>query len=226
MKCRHCHSELSLTFVDLGETPPSNAYLSAKSLDEAQPSYPLRVLVCESCWLVQTEDFASREELFEPEYAYFSGYSRSWLAHCSSYVDMVVERFELDSDSLVMELAANDGYLLQFVKSKGVPCIGIEPTRAPAEAAVSKGIPIVQEFFGAALAKQLSRQGKNPDLLVANNVLAHVPDINDFVDGVAIVLKDSGVASYFGELGDYYMPIHSKKLIKRMPARSFREFIF
>lgn len=193
MNCRHCQTELKLSLVDLGMAPPSNAYLGANALDNPEIRFPLRVLVCEECWLVQTEDFTKREELFDPEYAYFSGYSTSWLAHCQSYVNEMVERFGLGREHLVVELAANDGYLLQYVKAAGVPCLGVEPTRATADAARAKGIPIVEEFFGLELAERLAAEGKEADLMVANNVLAHVPDINDFVAGIARLLKPEGV---------------------------------
>lgn len=176
--------------------PPSNSYRQLEQLSEPEAKYPLRVLVCEHCWLVQTEDFASREELFEPNYAYFSSYSTSWLAHCKNYVAQVVERFGLGSTSFVVELASNDGYLLQFVKEIGIPCLGIEPTRAPAEVAVAKGVPVLQEFFGVELGRKLAEQGQSADLLIANNVLAHVPDINDFVAGIAALLKPDGVATF------------------------------
>jgi SAM-dependent methyltransferase len=196
MKCRHCGSELSLPLVDLGSAPPSNAYLTEQSLHAPEKWFPLRVLVCEHCWLAQTEDFAQADELFDAEYAYFSGFSSSWLAHCERYVDDMVVRFGLDADSHVVEIAANDGYLLQYVKARDIPCTGVEPTASTAAAARAKGIPIVEAFFGRALADELVAQGKQADLTVANNVLAHVPDINDFVAGFARLLKPRGVATF------------------------------
>ena len=196
MKCRHCGSELNLSLVDLGSAPPSNAYLTEHTLHAPEKWFPLRVLVCEQCWLVQTEDFAQANELFDAEYAYFSGFSSSWLMHCERYVTQMVERFGLSIDSHVVEVAANDGYLLQYVKARGIPCTGIEPTASTADAAKAKGIPIVEDFFGTHLAKELVSQGKQADLIVANNVLAHVPDVNDFVAGFATLIKPQGVATF------------------------------
>ncbi len=196
MKCRHCETELNLSFVDLGSAPPSNAYLSAADLSKPEKWYPLRVLVCQNCWLVQTEDYAGREELFDAEYAYFSSVSQTWLDHASLYVQQMVERFELGADSVVVEVAANDGYLLQYVQQRGIACYGVEPTASTAAAARLKGIDIVEEFFGASLASVLAQTKGSADLMVANNVLAHVPDINDFVQGFATLLKPTGVATF------------------------------
>ena len=196
MKCRHCGSELKLPLVDLGSAPPSNAYLTERTLHAPEKWFPLRVLVCEHCWLVQTEDFAQANELFDAEYAYFSGFSSSWLAHSERYVADMAARFNLTTDSHVVEVAANDGYLLQYVKARNIPCTGVEPTASTAAAARAKGIPIVEDFFGVRLAKELAAQGKQADLTAANNVLAHVPDINDFVAGFAMLLKPLGVATF------------------------------
>lgn len=196
MKCRHCGSVLTLPLVDLGSAPPSNAYLTEQTLHAPEKWFPLCVLVCESCWLAQTEDFAQANELFDAEYAYFSGFSSSWLAHSERYVADMVARFNLTTSSHVVEVAANDGYLLQYVKARSIPCTGVEPTASTAAAARAKGIPIVEDFFGVRLAKELAFQGKLADLTVANNVLAHVPDINDFVAGFATLLKPQGVATF------------------------------
>ncbi len=196
MKCRHCGSSLRLPFLDLGSAPPSNAYLRAQDLQAPETWYPLRLLVCESCWLVQTEDHAGREQLFDADYAYFSSYSSSWLAHAKAYVHCMRERLGLSAQSCVVEVAANDGYLLQYVREAGVPCYGIEPTASTAAAARAKGIEIVERFFGVALARELVEQGRQADLTAANNVLAHVPDINDFVGGFAVLLKEQGVATF------------------------------
>ncbi|WP_394560349.1 methyltransferase domain-containing protein [Aquipseudomonas alcaligenes] len=196
MKCRHCASELSLPLVDLGSAPPSNSYLTARTLHAPEKWFPLRVLVCQQCWLAQTEDFAQANELFDADYAYFSGYSTSWLEHSERYVDDMVALLELTPHSHVVEVAANDGYLLQYVLERGIPCTGIEPTASTAAAARAKGIPIVEDFFGTGLARQLAEQGKQADLMAANNVLAHVPDINDFVAGFSLLLKDHGVATF------------------------------
>ena len=196
MKCRHCGSEVSLPFVDLGFAPPSNAYLTAKALREPEKYYPLLVMVCEHCWLVQTEDFTRPHDLFDHQYAYFSGISTTWLAHCRHFVEEMQETLGLNIHSHVVEVAANDGYLLQFVKGAGIPCTGIEPTTSTATAARSKGLDIIEDFFGAKLAKKLVDEGKAADLTVANNVLAHVDEINDFVQGFAILLKPAGVAVF------------------------------
>ena len=196
MKCRHCQSELILTLIDLGSAPPSNAYLTEEKRHEPEKWFPLRVLVCDQCWLVQTEDFAQADELFDADYAYFSTFSSSWLAHSERYVTDIVQRFGLDEQSCVVEVAANDGYLLQYVKALGIPCTGIEPTASTASAARAKGIDIVEEFFGVNLAKQLVADGKQADLTAANNVLAHVPEINDFVAGFTALLKPNGVATF------------------------------
>lgn len=196
MKCRHCEATLDLTFVDLGSAPPSNAYLTREDLAAPETWYPLRVLVCTSCWLVQTEDHAGREELFAHDYAYFSSTSAGWLAHSRAYVEEMVRRFDLGASSMVVEVAANDGYLLQYVKAAGIPCYGVEPTASTAAAARSKGIEIEESFFGVALAKRLAAAGRQADLTAANNVLAHVPDINDFVSGFAALLKPQGVATF------------------------------
>lgn len=196
MKCRHCHSDLKLTLIDLGSAPPSNAYLTLQTFHKPEKWFPLRVLVCEKCWLVQTEDFAQADELFDDDYAYFSAFSSSWLEHSKYYVTDMVNRFHLNGVSHVVEVAANDGYLLQYVKERGIPCTGIEPTSSTAKAARAKGIEIIEEFFGVNLAKQIVAQGKQADLMVANNVLAHVPNINDFVAGFAYLLKPNGVATF------------------------------
>jgi SAM-dependent methyltransferase len=196
MLCRHCKNPLTHTMIDLGSSLPSNAYLSKEDLSKPEKWYPLRVLVCEGCWLVQTEDFAEADELFNEDYAYFSGFSSSWLLHSENYVQAMAERFHLNEHSHVVEVAANDGYLLQYVKARSIPCTGIEPTASTAAAARAKGIPIVEDFFGVRLANQLVSEGKQADLTAANNVLAHVPDINDFVSGFAVLLKPTGVATF------------------------------
>ncbi len=196
MKCRHCAAELELRFADLGSSPPSNAYLKREQLNLPEAYIPLRTMVCRECWLVQTEDFASAESMFDPEYAYFSGFSTSWLEHSRQYVEAMTSRFSLSAGSLMVEVAANDGYLLQYFAAAGVPCLGVEPTMSTAAVARSKGIEIVEEFFGTALAERLVSEGRLADLTAANNVLAHVPDINDFVRGFAIALKTDGVSTF------------------------------
>lgn len=196
MKCRFCDSALTLPFLDLGSAPPSNAYLTEQDLRGPETWFPLRLLACEACWLVQTEDHAGRDQLFTGDYAYFSSYSTSWLKHSSAYVEAMRERFDLGAAHRVVEVAANDGYLLQYVRDAGIDCYGIEPTTSTAAAARAKGIEIVEEFFGVALAERLVDDGKQADLMAANNVLAHVPNINDFVGGFARLLKPGGVATF------------------------------
>jgi len=194
--CRHCSSPNLNPVLDLGSSPPSNAYLLEEDLNKLEKWFPLKVNVCKECFLVQTEDYANVDELFDVDYAYFSSFSKTMLLHSKRYVDDMVERYSLNKGSMVIEVAANDGYLLQYVKDKNIPCLGIEPTKSTAEAARSKGIKIVEEFFGVALAKKLVETGFSADLTVSNNVLAHVPDINDFVEGYSILLKPDGVATF------------------------------
>lgn len=196
MKCRHCASRLQQTLVDLGSAPPSNAYLSEDMLNCPETWLPLRVLVCNSCWLVQTADVVAAERLFTSDYAYLSGMSSSWLAHCERYARRMIDTLALGPDSMVVELASNDGSLLQFFVADGIPCFGVEPTASTAVIARARGIDIVGEFFGRTLAERLVLQGRQADLLVANNVLAHVPAIDDFVEGVRVLLKPAGVATF------------------------------
>ena len=196
MKCRHCDSELTFELIDLGAAPPSNAYLTAVSLRRPEKWFPLRVLVCENCWLVQAESYSRAAELFNDEYAYFSSFSDAWLEHSKRYVEKTVSRFGLDQSSLVVEIASNDGYLLQYVQQRKIPCIGVEPTASTASASRLKGIETIERFFGTEFAKNMRDDGKSADLMVANNVLAHVPDINDFVQAFSILLKENGVATF------------------------------
>jgi SAM-dependent methyltransferase len=196
LNCRFCNAPVKLSLIDLGSAPPSNAYVPREGLAKPEKWFPLKVLVCENCWLVQTGEFSESMSLFDAEYAYFSGFSTSWLAHAQKYVNDVIARFGLNERSNVLEIAANDGYLLQYVMAKGIPCTGIEPTASTAAAARAKGIPIIEEFFGLALGEQLASQGRQADLVVANNVLAHVPGLRDFVAGIAAVLSARGVATF------------------------------
>lgn len=196
MNCRHCQTPLKNTFCDLGFAPPSNAYISPQNYNAPETWYPLKVMVCNKCWLVQTEDHAGREELFTAEYAYFSSTSASWLEHTKKYVTDMTARFDLGSRSMICEVAANDGYLLRYAKDLNIPCFGVEPTTSTANAARALGLEIVEEFFGETLGKKLAAQGKSADLTAANNVLAHVPDINDFVKGFAALLKPQGVSTF------------------------------
>lgn len=196
MRCRHCGADATLLLVDLGSAPPSNAYLTGDGLRGPEVWLPLRVLVCERCWLAQTEDVVRADQLFGADYTYFSAFSTGWLAHSERYVSDMIARFALGPDSHVVEVAANDGYLLQYVKARGVPCTGIEPTASTAAAARKRGISIVEAFFGVELAEELAGSGRQADLMTANNVLAHVPDINDFVRGFTALLKPHGVATF------------------------------
>ena len=192
MKCRHCGNQLSHTFLDLGFAPPSNAYLTQADLSKSEKYCPLKIKVCDHCWLVQTEDYAQADELFSPHYAYFSSTSSSWLAHAKSYAEQMTQRLGLNSNSLVIEIASNDGYLLKNFVATGIPCLGIEPTASTATAAEKLGIPVLQEFFGETLGKRLAAESKQADLIAGNNVYAHVPDINDFTLGLKSALKPSG----------------------------------
>lgn len=192
MKCRHCGNPLEHTFVDLGYAPPSNAYLSQADLSRPEKYYPLKVKVCDQCWLVQTEDYAQADELFSSEYAYFSSTSSTWLEHASRYAEQMTKDLGLGPDSLVIEVASNDGYLLKNFVAAGIPCLGIEPTASTAAAAEKLGIPVLREFFGEALGKRLADEGKRADLIAGNNVYAHVPDINDFTKGLKAALNPTG----------------------------------
>ncbi len=196
MSCRHCSAKLGLELIDLGSSPPSNAYLTPEMLLAPEKYFPLRIMVCEKCWLVQTLDFAQADELFSSEYAYFSSFSTTWLQHAERYVAEMAERFRLNDKSHVVEIASNDGYLLQYVKARKIPCMGIEPTASTARAAREKGIDTVETFFGAEVGARLAAEGKQADLMSANNVLAHVPDINDFLKGFASLLKPEGVVTF------------------------------
>lgn len=192
MKCRFCQTELHRTFADLGTAPPSNSFVTRDRLDEPETYYPLKVFVCDHCFLVQLDEFKKSTDIFSEDYVYFSSVSTSWLAHSRDYVAKMTPRLGLDSQSLVVEVASNDGYLLQYFREKGIPCLGIEPTASTASVAKSKGIDVVEDFFGTELAKRLVSEGRQVDLLLGNNVLAHVPNINDFVAGLAITLKPTG----------------------------------
>ena len=194
MKCRHCKTELEHVFVDLVNCPPSNSMLKQEQLNEQEVYYPLKVFVCDNCFLVQVDEMKRAEEIFSSEYTYFSSYSTSWLAHAKNYVDMMVERFQFNEKSQVIEIASNDGYLLQYFKERNVPVLGIDPTANTASVAMEKGIKTIVDFFGADFAQQqLVQKGIKGDLIIGNNVLAHVPDINDFVGGLKIALKEDGI---------------------------------
>ncbi|MFA5216256.1 methyltransferase domain-containing protein [Sulfuricurvum sp.] len=189
MKCRFCSHEVHHEFIDLLNAPPSNAYLTFDQLDEPEIFYPLNVLVCEQCFLVQVDEYKKSDEIFDADYAYFSSMSSSWVEHAKNYVEMITEKQKLSSHSHVIEIASNDGYLLQFFYSKNIPCLGVEPTKSTADVARAKGINVIEDFFGETLAGTLQKA----DVILGNNVLAHVPNINDFVKGLKVALKHDGV---------------------------------
>lgn len=193
MKCRFCKAPLEHVFIDLNNSPASNSFLTKEQLNEPEMFYPLKVYTCTNCFLVQVDEYKKSDAIFDKDYAYFSSYSKDWLAHSKAYVQKMIERFGFNSQSSVMEIASNDGYLLQYFKEKNIPVVGIEPTANTAEVAMGKGIETVIDFFGVRLAKELSSKNKKADLLLGNNVLAHVPDIVDFVGGMKILLKEDGV---------------------------------
>lgn len=192
LKCRFCKTPLQHTFLDLGLSPLSNSYLRAEQLQQPETFYPLHAYICDGCYLVQLPIFETPENIFS-DYAYFSSYSESWLKHAMTYTGLMIERFGINSQSRVIEIASNDGYLLQYFKDRGIPVLGIEPAKNVAKAAQDKGIPTISEFFGTQTAGKLASEGKYADLLLGNNVLAHVPDLNDFVKGLKIILKPNGV---------------------------------
>jgi len=192
--CRFCGTPLTHTFTDLGVQPPCENFLSAQQLNQMEAFYPLHVFVCEECLLVQLQEYVSPETIFT-EYAYFSSYSDSWLAHAKAYTDEVVERFQLGPDSLTVELASNDGYLLQYFVQKGLPVLGIEPAANVAREAERKGVPSLVKFFGRETAAELVAAGKQADLIVGNNVFAHVPDLCSFTEGMKMLLKPGGVVT-------------------------------
>ncbi len=192
MNCRHCSKPLQHQFLDLGFAPPSNAYLKADDLHAPELYFPLKLYICEDCWLVQTEDYARSDELFTEDYAYFSSTSAGWLRHAADYCEVIAERLKLNHGSHVIEVASNDGYLLRNFVDAGIPCLGIEPTDSTADAADALGVPVLREFFGQSLAEKLVAEGKQADLILGNNVYAHVPDINDFTRGLKTALKPDG----------------------------------
>ena len=195
MKCRHCKTKLTLEFLNLGNTPPSNAYLNKNDLKKPELTYPLRILTCTSCWLVQTEDYTDADLLFDKDYAYFSSTSKGWLDHAQNYCKMITNRFNLSSNSFVVEVASNDGYLLKNFVSQKIPCLGIEPTKSTADYSTKIGVRVIQEFFGSKVGNRMAENNEKADLVIGNNVYAHVPDINDFTDGIAALLKENGVVT-------------------------------
>ena len=196
MNCRFCNNKVVNDFVDLGFSPPSNSFLSKEQLNQFETFYPLKVQVCGSCFLVQVDEYAKYDDIFGKDYIYFSSYSSSWLEHARNYTDMMIKRFNFNHESNVFEIASNDGYLLQYFKEKNINVLGIEPTRNTADVAISKGIETMVRFFGKKLALELQKKENYADLILGNNVLAHVPDINDFVSGLPLVLKKDGVITF------------------------------
>jgi len=195
--CRHCSASLDLLLADLGATPISNDFLSASRVNGPEPYYPLRVFVCRDCRLVQLQDFFRSDDLFREDYTYFSSFSTSWLEHAEQYAEELIAREQLGAESLVVEVASNDGYLLQYFKGRDISVLGVEPSASVAKAAIeNKGIPTEVAFFGVETANDLKKRGKTADLMAANNVLAHVPDINDFVAGFKVLLKPNGIATF------------------------------
>jgi SAM-dependent methyltransferase len=192
VKCRLCQADATSVFVDLGSAPPSNSFLSEAQLNEPEVYYPLRVVVCDRCHLVQIDEYKKSVEIFGEEYVYFSSVSRTWIDHARRYANAVTNRLALAKGSLVIEVGSNDGYLLQFFQQRGIPCIGVEPTHSTAAEAAAKGIEVIEEFFGLRLAENLAGSRGCADLIVGNNVLAHVPDLHDFVSGLSRLVKPTG----------------------------------
>ncbi|MDF7820169.1 class I SAM-dependent methyltransferase [Runella sp. MFBS21] len=193
MQCRFCKASLQNVFIDLVNSPASNSFLTKEQLNEPETFFPLKVYTCHHCFLVQIDEYKKSEAIFDSNYVYFSSYSTSWLAHAEQYVESMTERFSLHRSSQVIEIASNDGYLLQYFLKKNIPVLGIEPTQNTAQVSIDKGIHTITSFFGVSLATSLANQGLYADLLLGNNVLAHVPDIIDFVGGMKIILKPQGV---------------------------------
>lgn len=192
MNCRHCAKALTHTFLDLGYAPPSNAYLTKDQLSLPEKYYPLKIMICDECWLAQTLDYAQADELFSADYAYFSSTSTSWLHHATTYCEKMIAQLNLSNNSYVIEVASNDGYLLKNFVKAGIPCLGIEPTASTAEVAEKLGIPVLREFFGEHIGKKLKVENQRANLIIGNNVYAHVPDINDFTIGLKEALKPGG----------------------------------
>src|SRR5688500_7659245 len=193
MLCRFCKEELTDVFIDLVNSPPSNSFLTREQLNEPEVFFPLKVYTCTNCFLVQVDEYKKSDAIFDDEYVYFSSFSTSWLAHAKKYTEKMIDRFGFSDKSQVIEIASNDGYLLQYFKQKNIPVLGIEPTANTAKVAQDKGIESITEFFGTSLAKKLVEQGRKADLLLGNNVLAHVPDIVDFIAGMKLILKEGGI---------------------------------
>ena len=193
MNCRFCNTKLDFEFIDLVNSPPSNSFLTKDQLNKPEKFYPLKLFLCDKCLLVQIEEYKKSNEIFNENYLYYSSFSKIWLDHAKDYVDLVLKRFDLKKDSLVIEIGSNDGYLLQYFQDLDIPCLGIEPSSKTAKVAKDKGIKVIEDYFSVSLAEELVEQNLKADLLVGNNVLAHIPNINDFIQGLKILLKDTGV---------------------------------
>lgn len=192
-KCRICGNDLGQAFLSLGNSPLSNSYLLMDDLNKMEPYYPLDVYVCKECYLVQLEEFEKAKNIFSADYAYFSSYSQSWLDHCKKYVEMMIDRFNISKEWFIVEIASNDGYLLQYFNNRNIPVLGIEPASDTAEVAIAKGIPTDISFFNTEYARDMCENDKQADLIIGNNVLAHNPNLNDFVEGLKIALKPQGI---------------------------------
>ena len=193
MGCRFCNSPLDNIFIELGNAPPTNSFRTEEQLNEPEIAYPLRVFVCDKCFLVQVDEHRAHNEIFGDDYVYFSSVSQPWLEHCKKYADFIIPHLNLNNKSQVIEIASNDGYLLQYFKEKEIPVLGIEPSSSTAKIAIKNGIPTIEKFFGITLAEELVKLGTKADLLIGNNVLAHVPNVNDFVKGLEKILGNKGV---------------------------------
>lgn len=193
--CRFCGNKLTYEFIDLTNSPPSNSFLEFGQLIEPEIFYPLKLYLCEKCFLVQLDEFKKAEEIFSKDYIYYSSFSKSWLEHSKGYAEMILERFNINHESLVVEIASNDGYLLQYFKERDIPVLGIEPSKNTATVAINKGIETIIDFFDTNLAKNMAHAGRKADLIIGNNVLAHVPNLNDFVEGIKILLKPKGIVT-------------------------------
>ena len=193
MNCRFCNAKLDFEFINLVNSPPSNSFLTKDQLNKPEKFYPLKLFMCDKCYLVQIDEYKKSNEIFNENYLYYSSFSKTWLDHAKNYVNLVSKRFELNKDSLVIEIGSNDGYLLQYFQDLEIPCLGIEPSSKTAKVAKEKGIKVIEDYFNISLAEKLVEQNSKADLLVGNNVLAHVPNINDFTQGLSILLKQKGV---------------------------------
>jgi len=193
VRCRACRSDLGEPFMSLGNSPLSNSFLSENDLHKMEPFYPLDVYLCRNCYLMQVEEIQTARDIFSSDYAYFSSYSETWLRHCREYTEMMINRFGFDNNSFVLEVASNDGYLLQYFKQHGIPVLGVEPASNTAEVAIKKGIPTDIAFFDMAYAEKMRKSSRLADLIIGNNVVAHNPNLNDFVEGLKLALKPEGI---------------------------------